>query len=422
MVIEILLLGLLLLFWAYYEVTKQFDYFKKKGIPFAKPSFPFGSENMKKLILRRITFNKEVSELAENEFKGVKIFGYFAFGQPTWVINDEELAKIILIKDFDHFVDRRERSVDFSSRANAIVSSFLTSLKGEKWKAMRTLMSGVFTSGKLKLMTPHMARVGKQLEEHIDNILAGKIHSDMVDEEGSVEMKALFSMYTLDAIATTGFGIESNSFQDPDNQFRTMALTLLGTKKTWKSKFAMVKVLFTMLFPRLARLLGIPFFPLEPTLFFSNIIERTYKHRLSTGERRNDIIDLIIDEMNAVTSKAGKLKAKKASEEFESEFEKDAAIINTNVGFEEALDKELILVSNALLFFFAGFDTTSSGISLIVYNLAKHQDIQDRVSEEINTVLGDSDKIRFEKLQELKYMDMVINESFRYSIPNGPSC
>jgi cytochrome P450 family 6 len=196
MLIEILLLVLLLLFWAYYEVTKQFDYFKKKSIPFAKPSFPFGSENMKKLILQKITFNKDVSELAENEFKGVKIFGYFAFGQPIWVINDEELAKILLIKDFDHFVDRRVLQEDFSSRANAVVSSFLTNLKGEQWKAMRTLMSGVFTSGKLKLMTPHMAKVGMQLEEHIDNIIAGKIHSDMVDADGSVEVKALFGMFT----------------------------------------------------------------------------------------------------------------------------------------------------------------------------------------------------------------------------------
>jgi cytochrome P450 len=411
MIVEIIMLLLLVLLWAYYEVTKQFDYFQKKGVPFAKPSFPFGSQNMKKLVLQKITFNKEISELAENEFKGVKIFGYFAFGQPTWVINDEELAKIVLIKDFDHFVDRRVIQDDTSSRANAIFSNFLLNLKGEKWKAMRALMSGVFTSGKLKLMTPHMAKVGKQLEEHIDNIIAGKIDSDMIAEDGSVDVKALFGMYTLDAIATTGFGIESNSFKDPDNKFCNMALMLMGSDKTWKSKLILFRILLNVLFPRLARLLGIPFFPLEPTLFFSNIIERTYKHRMSTGERRNDIIDLIIDEMNVVTSK--KQKVKNGVEDYESDFEKDAAMDTSKVGFDEALDKELLLVSNALLFFFAGFDTTSTGMSLIVHNLAKYQDVQDRVSDEINTVLGDSNNLSFEKLQELKYMDMVINESFR---------
>ena len=185
MIIEILLLCLLLLLWAYYEVTKQFDYFQKKGVPFAKPSFPFGSRNMKKMILQQITFNKDVSELIDAEFKDVKVFGYFGFGQPIWVINDEELAKQILIKDFDHFVDRRVLQEDFSTKRNAIVSSFLTNLKGDQWKKMRTMMSGVFTSGRLKLMTPHMVKVGQQLEEHIGNIIAGKHHSS--DDQGQTE-------------------------------------------------------------------------------------------------------------------------------------------------------------------------------------------------------------------------------------------
>lgn len=408
MIIEILLLLLLLLFWAYYEVTKQFDYFKKKCVPFAKPSFPFGSQNMKKVVLQQNTFNKDVSELADNEFKGVKIFGYFAFGQPTWVINDEELAKQILIKDFDHFVDRRALQDDFSTKANAIVSSFLTNLKGDKWKAMRTLMSGVFTSGKLKLMAPHMVKVGQQLEEYIGQIIAGtKKCEGVVAEDGSVEMKALFGLYTLDAIASTGFGIEINSFEDPNNIFRDMSLTLIGSKKTWKSKLVMMRILLNLVFPRLAKMLGISFFPQGPVDFFTAIIERTYQHRKNTGERRNDIIDLIVDEMNMAKT------AKKAAEEFESDFEKDAALGATNAS-NDAVDKEVLLVSNALLFFFAGFDTTSTGLSMIVHNLAKHQDVQDRLTDEINSVLGDSDKVDFETLQQLKYMDMVISECFRH--------
>ena len=421
MIIEILLLLLLLLCWAYYAVTKQFGYFQQKGIPFARPAFPFGSRNMKKVILQKVPFNRDIAELADNEFKGVKVFGYFSFGQPTWVINDEALAKLVLIKDFDHFVDRRVLQEDTSSKANAVISSFLTNLKGDQWKAMRTLMSGVFTSGKLKLMTPYLVKVGQQLEDHIGSIIAGQRKGGdaliVGDEDGSVEMKSLFGMFTLDAIATTGFGIESNSFQDPDNQFRDMALTLIGSKKTWKSKLGMPRILLNALFPRLARLLGISFFPKEPVDFFSDIIERTYRHRLSTGERRNDIIDLIVDELNAAvatSSKTGKLRAKKSAEEFESEFEKDATMDTAHVGLDDAgVDKEILLVSNGLLFFFAGFDTTSTGLSIIAHNLAKHQAVQDRLAEEIDNVLGDAEKINFEGLQQLKYMDMVISESFR---------
>ena len=105
MIIEILLLLLLLLCWAYYAVTKQFGYFQQKGIPFARPAFPFGSRNMKKVILQKVPFNRDIADLADNEFKGVKVFGYFSFGQPTWVINDEELAKLdATYQEFSRYV------------------------------------------------------------------------------------------------------------------------------------------------------------------------------------------------------------------------------------------------------------------------------------------------------------------------------
>ena len=41
-----------------------------------------------------------------------------------------------------------------------------------------------------------------------------------------LEAKEMFGKFTLDAIATSGFGIESNSFQDPDNAFRINAMKL----------------------------------------------------------------------------------------------------------------------------------------------------------------------------------------------------
>ena len=91
-----LLLGLALLFaWLYRYVTKQFGEFSKRGMPFAKPSFPFGSSNAKKLFSGKLSFFDLEKDLAESdEFKSEKVFGYFMMGQPTVVINDEELAML----------------------------------------------------------------------------------------------------------------------------------------------------------------------------------------------------------------------------------------------------------------------------------------------------------------------------------------
>ena len=59
-----------------------------------------------------------------------------------------------MVKDFDHFMDRRPLELDTSSsKANKIFSEVLTSLTGDKWKTMRSTLSPVFTSGKLKHMS-----------------------------------------------------------------------------------------------------------------------------------------------------------------------------------------------------------------------------------------------------------------------------
>ena len=83
---------------------------------------------------------------------------------------------------------------------------------------MRTLVSPVFTSGKLKLMVPHLEKCADNLDDAF-----GK-----AAETGEfMEAKEIYGKFTLDAIATSGFGIESNSFQDSDSAFRKTALRMV---------------------------------------------------------------------------------------------------------------------------------------------------------------------------------------------------
>ena len=95
--IEVLLFFALLFLYVYRYVTGSFDEFKKQGIPYAEPSFPFGSKNAKKMLMGEVNFFDGDKILCENEFKNERIFGYFVMAQPTIVINDEELAKAILV-------------------------------------------------------------------------------------------------------------------------------------------------------------------------------------------------------------------------------------------------------------------------------------------------------------------------------------
>ncbi|KAH8270580.1 hypothetical protein KR018_012042, partial [Drosophila ironensis] len=70
-------------------------------------------------------------------------------------------------------------------------------------------------------------------------------------------------------------------------------------------------------------------------------------------------------------------------------------------------------------FMFEGHDTTTSALSFCLHELSRHPEVQDRLLEEIDRVLG-SDRSRpvtIRDLNELKYMESVIKESLRMYPP-----
>merc|ERR1719186_2200841 len=100
------------------------------------------------------------------QFPDEKWFGFYSFRQRSICVKDMELAKMILIKDADHFTDRSAFDVeDTTKESGRIVNMFLTELKGEQWKKMRSIVSPVFTSGKLKTMVPHIDKCASNLDE-----------------------------------------------------------------------------------------------------------------------------------------------------------------------------------------------------------------------------------------------------------------
>ncbi|CAH1402047.1 unnamed protein product [Nezara viridula] len=73
-------------------------------------------------------------------------------------------------------------------------------------------------------------------------------------------------------------------------------------------------------------------------------------------------------------------------------------------------DKEIYDEVNT--FMFAGHDTVSSALSFVIYNLAVHQDVQEKVYAEVMEVLGDS-KPTYQSLMNFKYLERVIKETMR---------
>ena len=101
------------------------------------------------------------------------------------------------------------------------------------------MLSGVFTSGKLKSMTHHIVKAADQMQ--------GRLIS--LEEEGKdFEVRDLTSTYAMDAFASSGFGIEQDSFKEPDNVFRRMALEMVGAPG-YTSGSDQARIMFIMTFP-----------------------------------------------------------------------------------------------------------------------------------------------------------------------------
>ena len=79
------------------------------------------------------------------------------------------------------------------------------------------------------------------------------------------------------------------------------------------------------------------------------------------------------------------------------------------------------VVAQCVIFLLAGYETSSTTLSMTCYYLATNPDVQQRLQQEIDSVWTDEDKIpSYETVHELPYLDMVISETLRL-FPPGQS-
>ena len=111
---------------------------------------------------------------------------------------------------------------------NRFLSQMLTELQGEKWKRTRSSLTPIFTSAKLKTMVPLIRAVASHCVAFLEkNAAEGK----------EFEAGDLMRSLACDAIISTGFGYESNSFRDPDNIFRKQGERMFPKTNSLKSFF-----------------------------------------------------------------------------------------------------------------------------------------------------------------------------------------
>uniref|UniRef100_A0AAT9UUQ0 Cytochrome P450 4NW1 n=1 Tax=Maconellicoccus hirsutus TaxID=177089 RepID=A0AAT9UUQ0_MACHI len=100
----------------------------------------------------------------------------------------------------------------------------------------------------------------------------------------------------------------------------------------------------------------------------------------------------------------GKQKRRKSFLDCLLEMQRENPNEMTDEGIREEVDT----------FMFEGHDTTSMAITWALFMIASHEDVQERLQEEMQQVFGDSDRdATLQDLHQLNYLEMVIKESLR---------
>lgn len=183
-----------------------FGYWKRRGVRQLTPYFPFG--NISGVFLGKASFPQVCENLYERSKQWPLLGGYILL-RPVLFINDPQLTKDIMVRDFQHFHDRGP----YVDEVNDPLGGHLFSLAGEKWKHLRAKLTPTFTSGKLKGMFQTLVDTGIVLQDYIQTY---------AKDEDVVEIREILARYNTDNIASVAFGIKIDSINNPNEMFRQM--------------------------------------------------------------------------------------------------------------------------------------------------------------------------------------------------------
>ncbi|PAA78178.1 hypothetical protein BOX15_Mlig028940g3 [Macrostomum lignano] len=301
-----------------------------------------------------------------------KVHGTYTLRSPVLVIGDTEMIKQVCIKRAENFTDRGSLGNETKPLDKGIAV-----LKGHEWKRIRSILSPTFSSGKIKAMFPLV----EQCSDQLCNALVKSSNE-------SVDIKTFFTNFTMDVVASTLFGLQINTQDDPNNDFKRHGSELFNIKLfSWK-------FLSLMLFPKIAiplfKRFEITLFPKESFDFFQKVIHDALVEREASAD--SDKYHDFLASMVVARREAEKEGAKGLTEHE--------------------------VMAQSLTFFLAGFETTANAMQYLAYFLAWNKDCQDRAYREVlEAKANHGGQVNYECLKSLRYLNNCFEESMRLCPP-----
>lgn len=338
----------------YLYLKWMYGYFARHGVAYETPHLFWGNIQG---INKKFSLGSKV-KMMYHKFSGEhKVFGLFLLMKPVTVICDLDLIKSVLIKDFNKLSDRGS----FYNERDDPLSANLFNLPVDRWRGLRAKLSPSFSSGKLKSMTG------------IVSGLCDKLVDKLNENPKQVNIGNIFSRYTTDVIGNTAFGLDCNSLDDPQSEFLEKG-NMVFHPKPRKTPSRILKIAFA----GLSRYLGLKGTPSEVHDFFYNVAKETVSYREKEEIHREDFLNSLL------------------------QMKRDNVL-----SFNE-------VAAQMFLFQLAGYETSSTTLTYVVYELTKNAEIQERAREEVNSVLErHGNKITYDSVFDMPYLDCVVKEALR---------
>uniref|UniRef100_A0A2Y9D1N5 Cytochrome P450 n=1 Tax=Anopheles dirus TaxID=7168 RepID=A0A2Y9D1N5_9DIPT len=356
----------------YAWINRRYRFWKDRSVAYIEPRFPFGNFGT----LGKVEHIAPITQRHYEYFRQLNVpyGGVFMLTSPLLYIFDTTLIKTLLVKDFHYFPNR---GVYFNERDDPL-SAHMFAIEGQKWRTLRAKLSPTFTSGRIKMTLPLVLQVCERFCAHVSEALR------TTDE---IEVHDLLSRFTIDVIGACAFGIECNSFRDPDNEFRRYGKIAFD-----KLPHSPLVVYLMKAFRTYANALGMKQLHEDVSGFFMRVVKDTIEYREREQIARNDFMDLLV-----------KLKNTGRLEEGGEEIGR--------LTFEE-------IAAQAFIFFTAGYDTSSTAMSYTLYELALNPAAQEKARECVRETLQKYDgKLTYEAVADMGYLEQCISETLRKHPP-----
>nr|ATN29099.1 CYP6JB2 [Apolygus lucorum] len=359
----------------YLYINSPFKYWRKLGVPHVKVNnFLFGDFWQNFWLSQPKLHEKAYYDFPKERYVG--IFSGVTFRKPSLLLRDPDLVEAVLVRDFS-YLSARGVTDDPNSGPT---SKHLLNLGGEHWKIMRNKLTPTFSSGKLKGMHSQLVDCGDALLGYMKEFEDGK----------PFEARDVITRFTMDVIASCAFGLNLDTINNPENGFRRMALRIFTPSLRLKI-FMFIRGVAPWILPWVGSLLRKG--KSGDKNFFVDAVEGTLEYRKENKVERPDFLHL-----------TNELKLRDLEMIKNKEIDPNSPFIFDHNS----------LLSNAFVFFIAGFETTATTLSNAMFELAVNPEVQDRLHKEIAQVLEKHDgQPSYSALQEMVYMEQVISETLR---------